>query len=205
MNQSTPRKLHSTLSQTEKVIWQEGLAEADPVVGDLQGEEDQRQDDVGLNARLAQLCISGKERMKGQRAVAVKGGGDQLLQLDCPIYHTMDSSIDRYKQDHTTLYISLSTNDYGGVPIYLRSCLTIESFFSLVFLAWDLKGQEDKVAAVTVRFDWLEEDEPMVVRRGVVNSFQKMLDTIAEAPVWKDGDGHVREKGCDVRVMIVMR
>lgn len=111
--------------------------------------------------------------------------------------------IDRYKQSHTTLHISLSTNDYGAVPVYLRSCMTMETFFASALAAWGLEGKESEVAAVTVKFDWLKEEGPMVVRKEVVDSFQKVLETITEAPVWKDGG--VERPGCDVRVKIIMK
>lgn len=121
--------------------------------------------------------------------------------------HSTALSIDRYQQSHTTLHVSLSTNDYGAVPVYLRSCMTVEAFFTSALSAWGLEGKEANVAAVTVRFDWLQDDGPMVMRREVRDSFQKMLETIAEAPVWRVGDaeGAGGRKGCEVRVKIFMR
>ncbi|KAI9857404.1 MAG: hypothetical protein M1830_006377, partial [Pleopsidium flavum] len=119
------------------------------------------------------------------------------------ISHPATVFIDRYKQSHTTLHISLSTNDYGAVPVYLRSCMTMESFFASALAAWGLEGKESVVAAVTVRFDWLEGEGPMVVKREVADSFQKMWETILEAPVWRDGG--VERPGCDVRVKIIMK
>jgi len=83
------------------------------------------------------------------------------------IYHTLNPSIDHYKQSHMALHISLSTNDYDTMPIYLRSCSTIKSFFASALSVWGQEGQEDKVAAVVVKFDWLKQDGPMVVRKGV--------------------------------------
>ncbi|MCJ1368342.1 hypothetical protein MMC16_007484 [Acarospora aff. strigata] len=114
-----------------------------------------------------------------------------------------NTSIDFYKQSHTTLHISLSTNDYGAVPIYLRSCMTIETFFASMLSAWGLEGKDSEVAAVTVKFDWLKEEGPMIVRREVSDSFQKMLETINEAQVWKDRS--VERRRCDVRVKIILK
>lgn len=82
--------------------------------------------------------------------------------------------------------------------------MTVDAFFTAALSAWGLEGKEDEVAAVAVRFDWLKEDGPMVVRKGVVDSFQKMLETIAEAPVWGAGGGDSEgRRRCDVRVRIV--
>jgi len=93
-------------------------------------------------------------------------------------------SIDRYKQSHTTLHISPSKNDDGAVPFYLHSCMTIETFFASARSVWRLRDKDEEVAAMTVRFDWLKKAETMIVMREVADSFQKMLETIAEAPLF---------------------
>jgi len=90
--------------------------------------------------------------------------------------------------------------------------MTVESFFTCALSVWGLEGKEDGVAAVAVRFDWLKKQGLMVVRRGWVDSFEKMLERIAQAPVWSRGGGGGEAEGvgsrrgeCDVRVRIVMR
>lgn len=124
------------------------------------------------------------------------------------ISHSTTPSIDRYMQTNTTLHISLSTNDHGTIPIQLRRCMTMETFFASVLSAWDQDGDEGSVAAVAATFDWLGDQGPMVVRRKVEDSFEVMLRTIAEAPVWGLGVGvgdGLGKRRCDVRVRIIMR
>ena len=67
------------------------------------------------------------------------------------------STLSRKKQviikSHMTLHIFLFINNYSVVLIYLQFCLTVKSFFTLALLTSGLKDKEDKVTAVTVRFN----------------------------------------------------
>ena len=106
--------------------------------------------------------------------------------------------IDDYKTSHTTLHISLSTNDYGAVPVYLSSCLS-DTFFQTILNAWGLDSEKDDVAAVTVSFDWLSQGS-FVLRQGIKDSWLKVLEVVDDAPVWENGKGK-----CDVRVRIIIK
>lgn len=81
--------------------------------------------------------------------------------------------------------------------------MTIETFFASALSVWRLRGKDEEVAALTVRLDWLKKAAAMIVMREVADSFQKMLETIAEAPVWLKMDE--ARNSCDVRVGFVIR
>lgn len=109
------------------------------------------------------------------------------------------SRLSYHKLHGTKLYISVSTNDYGPVPVNLRSCQTIGTFFSMVLKAWDLEGKENEIKAIKVQFGWKPE-KPMVVKENVPDSFDNVLKNIDEAPCWDEGgDGK-----CEVDVLIIM-
>ncbi len=111
--------------------------------------------------------------------------------------------LDLYKQANTTLHFLLSTNDYGGVPVPLEDCMSIDKFFATAYVAWKLKADTEEVAAVSVSFEWLKDGMPMVITKAVEKSFQKMLEAIDEAPCWQNQPG--AKPKCNVFVKIIMR
>ncbi|KAI9703314.1 MAG: hypothetical protein M1836_007880 [Candelina mexicana] len=111
--------------------------------------------------------------------------------------------VDDWKQVNTTLHITLSTNDYGAVPVSLSDCMFMNAFIATALSAWGLQDNAAGVAAVSVSFEWLANGLPMFVTKAVENSFFKMLETIDEAPCWENQLG-VRAK-CIVFVKIIMR
>ncbi|KAI9749758.1 MAG: hypothetical protein M1835_001494 [Candelina submexicana] len=111
--------------------------------------------------------------------------------------------VDQWKQVDTTLHITLSTNDYGAVPVSLSDCMSMNTFIATALSAWGLQDNAAGVAAVRVSFEWLANGLTMVVTKAVENSFYKMLETIDEAPCWENHFG-VKAK-CNVLVKIIMR
>jgi hypothetical protein len=103
------------------------------------------------------------------------------------------------KLARTKLYVSISTNNYGAVPIKMSSCRTIDAFFASVLAAWDLEEREDDVAAVVVRVDRDgARGQPIVVKRKVTDSFDEMLEMIEGASCWNGGG----KQSCKVDVEI---
>lgn len=113
-----------------------------------------------------------------------------------------NNRLTREQLSSTTLHISLSSNNYGAVPVKLNACPTIDTFFQIVLSAWELENQASHVAALSIIFKWLTGEEPMVVTRVVPSSFETMLDIIAEAPCWENAE---TKKRCDVKVKIIMK
>jgi hypothetical protein len=103
---------------------------------------------------------------------------------------------------NTTLHVSLNSNNYGAIPVSLKYCPTIDSFFTVALNAWEL-SDSSQVALLSVTFKWLPDEEPMVVTKTVPSSFESMLDVIDGAPCW--GEGDEKKKRCDVRVKIIMK
>lgn len=109
--------------------------------------------------------------------------GDTTHRVDTPL---ANSTISMYKQTHTTLRVTLRP-DTGFVPVKLRSCVTMSTLFATLVAACDLEGQEESVAGVAVRFDWLLDQSAMVIKKKLPDSFVEFLETIDQAPCWPLG------------------
>lgn len=57
------------------------------------------------------------------------------------------------------------------MPVKLRSCVTIPTFFSSVLAACDLEDQREKIDDVTARFSWLPEEDVTVIKEKLPDSF----------------------------------
>lgn len=93
-------------------------------------------------------------------------------------------------QNSTTLYIfTNSAFEAPPVPIYLKSCKDVDSFFSIVLLVAGV--QERDIRLITVKFDWLPESKPNTIQmiRGLSDSYDKMMEEIRAAPAWERGGG----------------
>jgi hypothetical protein len=114
----------------------------------------------------------------------------------------LTAGLSNQKLSKTRLHISLSTNNYGSVPVYLKSCRTMESFFDTCFDAWDLHDKATQIGAITATLSWLpKNDQTMVVMRKIPDSYQYLLDAIDKAPCWEEGG---ESATCDVRVKVIM-
>jgi hypothetical protein len=104
-----------------------------------------------------------------------------------------------YKLENTLLLITLNTNEYGLVPIKLRSCPTMAEFFTLMLRAWDLEGREEQVMAVAVQVPWEGTDKVIVVKKNLADTFEVMMEKIDGAPCWAAGTV------CEVAVKIILQ
>lgn len=118
-----------------------------------------------------------------------------------PATKDLTAGLSNQKLSQTRLHISLSTNNYGSVPVYLKSCRTMESFFDTCFDCWDLHDKASQIGAITATLSWLpKNDQTMVVMRKIPDSYQYLLDAIDKAPCWEEGG----DATCDVRVKVIM-
>ena len=103
---------------------------------------------------------------------------------------------DQAKISKTILFVSLSNNDYGAVPVELSSCPDIDSFVSTVLDAWSLEDGDKRIEAITVRCLSNPNDRQIVVTKKIPFSFTKLMDKIEAAGRWKDGED------CELEVKI---
>lgn len=100
------------------------------------------------------------------------------------------------KMARTTLYVVLAGITNPTVPIFLRSCQTVEGLFDKIANAWNLAQEEMEL--VTVHFPWIQAHNTIVVKKSIPDTFEKMIMEILESPCW-DLDG---QKRCEVEVKV---
>lgn len=117
------------------------------------------------------------------------------------------------KQAATILSVYLN-RDEDYVPLYLRSCMTISSFFASCLGAFELVDQPETISALRVRLDHnttttttgpvaneleTRQEVGWLVKRAVPDSFDIFLEAVNKWAGWKDRDT------CRVRVDIILR
>ena len=128
-------------------------------------------------------------------------GSDAVIKpSSCPEVYNL--TISTHKQANTTLRVALASSDFVGVVLLkLRSCLTIDSFFTSILSASDNLSRETTASAVSVAFDWKEEGDPrkrICVKKGIPDSFESFVETIDEAPCWNE-----EKSKCEVAVAVL--
>lgn len=111
-------------------------------------------------------------------------------------------SLSPYKQAHTTLRIALVPYPLKFAIHRLRSCMTMDTFFSTVVGISGYKGDKDRIFGITATFDCKSDDDPdksMVVREGWQDSFDVFLETVDGAESWTEEGGK-----CGVAVNLLL-
>lgn len=105
-----------------------------------------------------------------------------------------------YKQQNTTLRVYMPPLT-EFIPLRLRSCMTIYSFFDNVLCAFEKPAE--KVAALRITFesvpDGPAEMKTWLVKKNVPDSYDIFLDVLNELPGWSE------TAKCSVRVDIILR
>lgn len=110
------------------------------------------------------------------------------------------STISAYKQANTNLCFFLPPGD-EYVPLKLRSCMTMSTFFGAAIEAFDLHNQTEKVRALRITFNYVSEGDQKntwLVKKTIPDSFEIFLDVVDRLPVWDEGGT------CGVRVDIIL-
>lgn len=114
---------------------------------------------------------------------------------------TATASISPYKQANTNLCFFLPPGD-EYVPLKLRSCMTMSTFFGAAVEAFDLHDQREKVRALRITFNYVSEGDQKntwLVKQTIPDSFEIFLDVVDRLPVWDEGGT------CGVRVDVLLR
>jgi hypothetical protein len=99
----------------------------------------------------------------------------------------------------TTLKTVLQNDE--PIPIFLSKCLNVTTLWDKVIDAWqpELEEMEGSVKSLSIRFPWLGPEYNIKLRAGLEGSYEKMLEEILQAPMWKDGMDR-----CTVDVVLVV-
>lgn len=96
------------------------------------------------------------------------------------------------KMANTILRVYLPPQE-DCVPLRLRSCMTISSFFESALEAFDIQDKIEKVAALRVTFEVKSDGRrnskwTQLVKRGIPDSFEIFLDMVNGLPDLKGGE-----------------
>lgn len=126
---------------------------------------------------------------------------DRPIKCQSPPVATAIPTISPYKQANTNLCFFLPPGD-EYIPLKLRSCMTMSTFFGAAIEAFDLHDQAEKVRALRITFNYVSEGDQKntwLVKQTIPDSFEIFLDVVDRLPVWDEGGT------CGVRVDIIMR
>ncbi|KAL9069759.1 MAG: hypothetical protein Q9161_005344 [Pseudevernia consocians] len=105
-----------------------------------------------------------------------------------------------HKQSHTTLFIAIPLST-DTVPLKLRSCMTLSSFFTSVLAICAQPGQ-DVVSGIRATFDWKLDkdfDRAILLKQDFPDTFEVFLEIVDGAPCWGEQGGR-----CGVGVEVVL-
>lgn len=106
------------------------------------------------------------------------------------------------RQSRTTLFIAIPLSS-DTVPLKLRSCMTLSSFFASVLAISAIPGAgQDVVSGIRATFDWKQErdvDRAILLKREFPDTFEVFLEIVDGAPCWGTAGGR-----CGVGVEVVL-
>ena len=108
---------------------------------------------------------------------------------------TLKFTLPPEKIARTTLFVRLSPSS-RPVPLFLSSCMTVASFYTLVTNECGIK--EEDLGRVEVNFGW-DRHKGILMSRNQTDTFHWFLMTIDEAPCWD------KNKRCEVDVEVFVK
>ncbi|KIV88471.1 hypothetical protein PV10_08154 [Exophiala mesophila] len=105
---------------------------------------------------------------------------------------------DPSRRDRTVLKVWLDGFSGGAAPFPLNQCQEVGTFVDRIIKAWDWQFNGAKFSYAIATFPWLTEDANIVIRTGMTESLQNLMDEVDRAPVWAEG----KQARCEVKVTI---
>lgn len=102
------------------------------------------------------------------------------------------------RRERTTLKIWLEGFKGGSVPIPLKDCQDVGGFVDRIIKAWDWQFDGARFSYAIATFPWLTEDANIVIRSGMEDSFQSLMDEVERAPMWAEEN----KARCEVKVTV---
>jgi len=102
------------------------------------------------------------------------------------------------KVAHTTLRAWLDGFHGGAAPIALSKCRNIDGLVTCISQSWRWRFEGKDFAYAIASFPWLGDDHNILIRAGMDDSFEQLIDEVERAPVWKNKDSQV----CVVKLVV---
>jgi len=104
--------------------------------------------------------------------------------------------------ERTTLQIWLDGFSGGAAPVALSKVFGVDHLIDFIIQNWEWKFEGQSFSYAIASFPWLSPNSNIVIRNGMKDSFQKLLDEVKAAPMWAQGGGEVR---CEVKIMVYVQ
>lgn len=165
--------------------------------------EDAVQEEIGSTQKQS---ARRKERRplggsKGRKVNAVVSKSQKQRRRSVSLLSTTSSAASP-DFERTTLQIWLDGFNGGATPIPLSKVVGIDHLIELMVQNWEWKFEGQSFSYAIASFPWLSHDSNIVIRNGMKDSFQKLLDEVKAAPMWAQGGGEVR---CEVKIRVYVQ
>ena len=114
---------------------------------------------------------------------------------------SFSSLIEQSRVERTTLKVWLDGFKGGSVPVPLRECRDVDQLVGSIIKAWDWQFNGRRFSYAVARFPWLDDDANIIIRHGLVDSFQNLMDEVETAPIWAEG----KKARCDVKITVYVQ
>ena len=104
---------------------------------------------------------------------------------------TPTAALSLHKLNNTILFIALPSSS-DVIPLKLRSCATMDSFFNSVRSLCGHTEEDIHVTGLRIRHEWKDDRDPektVLLKESCADGFEIFLETIDKAPCWEEGGG----------------
>jgi hypothetical protein len=104
--------------------------------------------------------------------------------------------------ERTTLQIWLDGFKDAAAPISLSKVDDVDQLIEFINEIWGWKFEGQRFSYAIASFPWLSDGSNILIRSGMKDSFQKLMQQVKAAPVWAEGgDGAI----CEVKIMVYVQ
>lgn len=104
--------------------------------------------------------------------------------------------------ERTTLQIWLDGFKDAAAPIPLSRVNDVDQLIKVILQNWEWKFEGQKFSYAVASFPWLSDGSNILIRSGMKDSFQKLMQEVKAAPVWAGGGDEVI---CEVKIMVYVQ
>lgn len=117
---------------------------------------------------------------------------------------SVTSSVASPDFDRTTLQIWLNGFSDGAAPVTLNKVTDVDELVRVIIQSWGWKFEGQDFSHAIVSFPWLSDQSNILIRTGMGESFQKMMQEVTTAPVWAEASED-RARYCEVKVTVFVK
>lgn len=117
---------------------------------------------------------------------------------------SVTSSVASPDFDKTTLQIWLNGFSDGAAPVTLNKVSDVDELVGVIVQSWGWKFEGQNFSHAIASFPWLSDQSNILIRTGMGESFQKLMQEVTMAPVWAE-ESEDRARYCEVKVTVFVK